>query len=282
MIVTKDVARVAVVAVASIVAAPSVGYAVDPTLIEFSSAPVPMSVFQQRIARERGETNLYFPGDKLQGYFRKPDGDGPFHGAVFLSGNLGLDGASKTILPEALTRAGFVTLVVDSTTTRPGSNFGISPLDAYGALIYLSHLSYVETARIALIGTSAGGDAALSIAQPGAQEPFYNPDHLQFHAAVAFTPRCNSEAAFAIPTLVLAAELDQRAPPSGCARLIERHATDAAHPTMVVYPGVHNGFQVPEFSPGRVVQEYWREYNAVAAARATEELTAFLHANFDK
>jgi hypothetical protein len=111
-----------------------------------------MSAFQQRIARERGETNLYFPGDKLQCYFRKPDGDGPFRGAVFLPGNLGLDEASKTILPEALTRAGFVTLVVDSLTTRPGSNFGINPLDAYGALIHLSHLSYVDTARFAIVG----------------------------------------------------------------------------------------------------------------------------------
>jgi dienelactone hydrolase len=195
---------------------------------------------------------------------------------VFLHGNLGLDEATKTILPEVLTQAGYATLVVDSFTTRPGGSGGISPLDAYGALIYLSHSSDLDATRIAVVGNSGGGDAALSIAQPGPQEAFYNPEHLQFRAAVAFTPRCQSDAAFSIPTLVLAAELDQRAPPSGCTRVVEQHAADTKHPSIVVYPNVHNGFQIPEFSPGRVVQEYFREYNAEAAAQATEQMKAFL------
>jgi dienelactone hydrolase len=253
------------------------GLAADARLIDFDSAPVPMSGFQQRLARERGETKFFVPGVKLQGYLRKPDGDGPFPAVVFLHGVLGLDEATKTILPTALAKAGYVTLVVDSFATR-GDSSGISPLDAYGALIHLSQVRYVDRERVAVVGNSFGGDAALSIAQPSLKEPFFNPEHLQFKAAVAFSPRCNSDNAFTIPALVLAAERDQRSNPRDCLRMFEKHAADISPLKIVVYPGVHNGFQSPEFSPGRVVQEYFREYDAPAAAQATAEMTAFLRA----
>jgi dienelactone hydrolase len=76
--------------------------AASPTLVEFEGASHPLGTLQQRLARERGEIPKDIPGDRLQGYLAKPDGNGPFPAVVGLHGCGGLHEAAVQSASERL------------------------------------------------------------------------------------------------------------------------------------------------------------------------------------
>jgi dienelactone hydrolase len=72
---------------------------------------------QQRQARERGEMPAKVP-DAIEAYLSKPDGSGPFPAVVYPRGCNGLSTNTRNGMAELITSWGYVSLVVDSFTTR--------------------------------------------------------------------------------------------------------------------------------------------------------------------
>ena len=98
-------------------------------------------------------------------------------------------------MAELITGWGYVSLVVDSFTTRgikescdmvPAARQG----DALAALAYLSKLPFVDPTRIAVMGSSQGGIVALELASTRAVNLFAISEELKFKAAVAYYPMC--------------------------------------------------------------------------------------------
>ena len=169
-------------------------------------------------------------------------------------------------------------LVVDSFTTRRIDNtcsgeFAPRVADAHGALAWLAGQSFVDSRRIAVIGFSAGGIAALSIATALDFELFENESAHAFKAAVAYYPACGADVPMKMPTLILIGERDDWTPARGC-------RTRAAAPIggsaikLIVYPDAYHSFDVPR--PGRRYFGHWLEYNAAADEQAAKEVRRFL------
>jgi dienelactone hydrolase len=137
----------------------------------------------------------------------------------------------------------------------------------------LARQPFVDASRIAVIGFSAGGIAALSIAQAHDFELFEGEGEYGYKAAVAFYPYCMPGNMMKRPTLVLIGELDDWTPAASC-RGIEARRSEGNPVKLVVYPGAYHSFDVPR--PGRRYFGHWLEFNAAAAEQAKEEVRAFL------
>jgi hypothetical protein len=130
-------------------------------LVKFDSAPYILGQLQQRRAIERGEMAMPTT-NAIEGYLSKPDGEGPFPAVVYLHGCGGLGKAAHTRFSDLLTGWGYVSLAVDSFATRGIEEACNRPMpdrqaDAWGALLYLSKLPFVDRERIAVVGSSQGG-----------------------------------------------------------------------------------------------------------------------------
>ena len=128
-------------------------------------------------------------------------------------------------------------------------------LDLAGALAYAAAAPGVDRSRIALVGWSHGGSAALAaangrdaqlaafLAAPGAPPPF--------RAAVAFYPGCGvaqRQGANWLPAIPLAlhvAELDDWTPPAACVQLGGSARARGAAMTVTVHAGAYHGFDAP-------------------------------------
>ncbi len=217
-------------------------------------------------------------GDPIQGYLTRPKGAGPFPAVALLHSCLGLP-ANRRAIADALAGWGYVALFVDDFATRGlketcAVDFNEAMADAYGALGYLSQLSFVDRTRIAAVGFSQGGDTELKIAA-SRPEASSGP---RFKAAAAFYPPCANEAdaTLGIPTLILVGANDEVTPAADCARLAKRQAPGAVK--FVVYPGAAHGFDNPEFGPGRQVMGMLLAYDRNAGPRSWAELRDFLAA----
>lgn len=142
-------------------------------LVEFEGASQPLGSLQQRLARERGEAPKDIPGDRVQGYLAKPEGKGPFPAIVALHGCSGLRETMKQRVADEFVTWGYVTLLVDSFTTRGidhactfeksvAANVGNRMFDAFSALFFLAQQSFVDARRVGLVGFSQGGWVTLS------------------------------------------------------------------------------------------------------------------------
>ena len=141
-------------------------------VVYFQSASVPPTPFKQRLAKERGEIAHIEPGIMIAGEMLRPAGDGPFPALVILHGCGGLSLRTGQIKAERYASWGYVVLRFDSFAAR-GIESGIEktclnpPMvdraaDAIGALDFLAQLPFVDPARIAVVGFSLGGAAALA------------------------------------------------------------------------------------------------------------------------
>ena len=265
-------------------------------IVRFESAPQPLGDLQQKQARERGADPKPIPGDMIEGYLAKPEGDGPFPAVVHLHGCAGLGPAFKADPANdrwvsQLVEWGYVVLVVDSFSTRhvreactPASFFAFSrspvltrELDAFGALGFLSPLAYVDRNRVAMLGFSMGGWTTLGAASARSVELFVNPAGLKFKAAVAFYPVCSViDGIMDIPTLILTGASDDWTPARDCERMIDRRAGAGAPVELVVYPGAHHGFDAPILQPGLMIFGHWLAYNAEADKKARDATREFL------
>ena len=258
-------------------------------VVSFDSAQYLVGELQQRLARERGEVVKRAPPDTIKGYLSRPAGDGPFPAVVHLHGCGGLTENRRVAAGEQFTRWGYVTLVVDSFTTRgiadACGSVALPPrhADAIGALIYLSRLPFVDASRIAVVGYSQGGMAALQIAslQPAAM--FNVPAGLKFRAAVGYYPDCSAATnRLALPTLVLIGELDDWSWAASCERLMKRWDRNSAPLKLIVFPEAYHSFDSTDIRGTIRYFGHWLRYDVEATRRAAEATHDFLAAQLGK
>jgi dienelactone hydrolase len=268
------------------------GLAVDH--VRFESAAEQIGPLQQKQARERGEVLAPVPGDVIDGYLARPEGNGPFPAVVHLHGCGGLGPPFKANPAgnewvKDLVAWGYVVLVVDSFTSRgvreactPSSYFAFKggivtrELDAFGALRYLARLPFVDRNRVAMLGFSMGGWTVLAAGSQDA-DLVDNPDRLAFKAAVAFYPVCSLVRGIMImPTLILTGASDDWTPSKDCEVMMARRAGAGAPVDLTIYPGAYHGFDATILQPGLVVFGHRLEYNAEAATKARAATREFL------
>jgi len=231
---------------------------------------------------------------KLLGYLARPDAGlsgmlgnhpnpaAPYPAVVVLHGCGGISSHSARIA-DRIGSWGYVTLAVDSLGSRgSGITSGCSgrsldqAFDAYAALHYLSQLDFVDAARVAVIGQSMGGSAALYAVDRELGAQYFEE---RFRAAIAYYPNCVPEASMTAPTLVLIGEADEWNQAEQCREMVKHARADGATIALTVYPGVHHAFDVAELTPGMRSLGRWVEYDEPAARDAEHKVRAFLAAN---
>jgi dienelactone hydrolase len=190
----------------------------------------------------------------------RPEGSGPFPAVVALHDCGGLSGRPQTQAQlyaewaKALVAGGFVVLFPDSFASR-----GLGPQcrererkvhasrervgDANAARAWLAAQSYVKPDRIALLGWSNGGSAALWAVRPNKAPHDGSAD---FRSAVAIYPSCRRlhQTAWSarVPTLILIGSADDWTPAAACQQMVAGAHGRSAGVQIVVYPGAHHEF----------------------------------------
>lgn len=206
---------------------------------------------------------------------------GPYSAVVVLHGCGGLSSHSARIADQ-ISSWGYVSLAVDSLgsrgiVSRCGGRSLDQAFDAYAALRYLSQLDFVDPARVAELGQSMGGSAALYAVDLGMAAQYFAE---RFRAAIAYYPDCGIPAAsMTAPTLILIGEADDWNPAERCQEMVAHARPDWAAIALTVYPGAYHAFDVAELKPGVRSLGHWLEYNASAARDAEGKVRAFLAAN---
>jgi len=230
---------------------------------------------------------------KLLGYLARPDTGlsgmlgshsdhaGSYPAVVVLHGCSGISSHSAKIADQ-LGSWGYVALTVDSLgprgiASRCGGGSSDQTFDAYAARRYLSQLDFVDPARVAVLGQSMGGSAALYAVDRDLAAQYFNE---RFHAAIAYYPGCGIPAALmTAPTLILIGEADEWNAAERCREMVAHARPDGAPIDLTVYPGAYHAFDVAQFQPGVRFLGHWLEYNEPAARDAEQKLRAFLAAN---
>src|SRR5215213_8069154 len=254
--------------------------------VEFQAASRPVGGLMARRMRERGEEPKPTPGVRIEGHLAKPKGDGPFPAVVVLPDCIGLTPFVRETLTAQLASWGYVTLVLDSWTSRNAQagclTNGQEPAgvdrvaDAYGGLFYLAGLPSVQRDRVGLLGFATGGVFVLTLAEPQSQSSVVNSENLSFKGGVVYYAPCAEliqKPAF--PLLILVGRDDQR---TGA------HCEEGARPTSTegnpvevhVYPGVKHGFADPHWGPTGEILGFPAAYDPKAAEDALARAHEFL------
>ena len=245
-----------------------------------------------RRMRERGEEPKPTPGGRIDGLLAKPKGDGPFPAVVMLPDCIGLTRLLRETLTGRLASWGYVTLVVDSWTSRNAQAgcllngqepSGVDRIaDAYGGLFYLAELPFVQRDHVGLLGFATGSVFVLTLAEPQTQSSVVNSENLVFKAGVTYYPQCaglGSGQKTAFPLLILIGRDDQRALARACEE-VARPASGEGNPVEVqVYPGVKHGFADPHWGAKGEILGFPAAYDANAAEDALSRAREFLDRN---
>ena len=257
--------------------------------VHFRSATSPSTPLQQRLALERGQPIAEQPSVELVGELHRPAGDGPFPAVVSLHGCGGRGSKEAEDARSArFVELGYAVLIVDSFGPRgvKESCRGTGPavdrvMDAYGGLLYLAGLPFIDPDRIAVVGYSQGAMVALSAVGLGGVETQFD---RRFRAAVAYYPLCTERTgAVVVPTLVLIGELDDWAPAKDCREMMARRSGEGASLRLVVYPGASHAFDAASLrDKPRTLLGHHLEYNEAAERAAWTETVAALRQAFGR
>ncbi len=253
-------------------------------VVQFPSMSYRLSDFQKARDRARGENSRNSSATVISGYLSRPIGEDRHPAVVLLHGCGGLS-TSHRREAEAVRDWGYVVLVPDSFTPRGIKNACVSERrdiaprveDAFGALLYLSKLPFVDPTRIAVLGYSHGGGVALRIAMQSQTTLYEMPDELRFKAAATYYPPCEILIERpVIPTLILIGDRDDWTPASHCETAARRQAGGPALLSLTVFPGVYHSFNFPIFAEPRQIYGRWSKFDEAASKRAASELRQFL------
>jgi len=205
-----------------------------------------------------------------------------FPAVVVLHGCGGISSHSAGIA-DRLGSEGYVALAVDSLGPRGVANrcnsigYPEQGFDAYSARRYLAQQGFVDAARIAVLGESMGGIAALYAVDRDMAAQYFTE---RFQAAIAYYPTCLLPlVTLTAPTLILTGEQDDWAPAERCRDMVAHARPDSAPIALHVYPDAHHAFDVAALQPGRRAFGHVVEYNEPAAKDAEEKTRAFLAAH---
>jgi len=253
--------------------------------IHFRSATWPPTPLQLRLAKASGDTIAEQASVSLVGELHRPPGDGPSPTVVLLHpcrSQLPVEAQRRDA--ERYTALGYAVLAVDSLGARgvtdgcAGGGASVDGvMDAYGALLHLATLPFIDPERIAVVGYSFGASIALSAVE------FDGPERLfdrQFVAAVAYYPYCPEKLAVSVPTVILAGALDDWAPVRFCRQMMARRTGLGAPMRLLVYPDTRHAFNLP--LPPRRYYGYHLEYNESADRAAWSETATLLRQAFGR
>lgn len=230
--------------------------------VSFNSMAIAPSPLKARLAKARGIRLAPTPGIRLIGRLSRPTAADRAPAVVVLHDCAGIQRYHND-WARRLTSWGYVVLQVDSLKTRHRGADCAEPLDiasdqlfdAHGALAYLRGLNAVDAERIAVIGWSFAGNAALNgLNQFGGQALL----QYRFQAGVAFYPYCEIDGGiFLAPVLILIGAADQLARPDYCRRLVAVVQARSAPIELKLYDGVQHGFDNPALGANHFAADVW-------------------------
>lgn len=254
--------------------------------VRFPTATTPPTPLQERLARDRGHPISRPHIVELTGELYRPTGNGPFPAVVSLHGCAGTPPREYAdAAGAAYVALGYALLIVDSFGPRGIAQAcaadGVPAdriMDAYGALLYLASLPFIDPHRIAVVGYSQGAGIALeAVKLEGIETQFDR----RFRAAVAYYPLCaDSYGAVSVPAVILIGELDDWTPPRNCQDMMAKRSGEGATLRLVVYPGAYHAFNSRRLrGKPEVFFGHRQEYNEAAGQAAWgEELAALRNA----
>ena len=186
----------------------------------------------------------------IRGVIVRPQGQGPFPAVVLLHDCRGIK-PYQNGWARKLAGWGYVALLVESFLSRNATNVCarlVDPTldselldrvaDARGALAYLARQPYVDPQRIGVMGWASRSILG-SVTSRGSGPTAGH----RFKAAVAFYPDCKATPGpFIAPSLVLIGDQDDWTPAHDCQALASHDDNAGDGVQLVVYPGVHHGF----------------------------------------
>jgi len=194
----------------------------------------------------------------LSGVLALPGGGARAPAVVLLHGSGGVSAGREHAWAERLGRLGLATLIVDSFGPRglrsTGADQGklstmANAADALAALRFLAAHPRIDPARIAAMGFSRGGQAALY----SALEPLRRgagAGELRFAAHVALYPSCSlpyrAQATTGAPILFALGGADDYTPADRCLAYAEWFRGKGSEAVVAVYEGAHHGFDSPD------------------------------------
>ena len=223
-----------------------------PEWVEFTSVTTPPTPFTLKQAKARGIELKQEPGTPLRGLLVRPDGAGPFPAVVLLHGCDGVQPFQEQWAAD-VAKWGYVALLADSHGPRGiGDDCANWPptadsraFDAFGALRYLSSLTFVDAGRVGVIGWDTGGGVVQGVLEAkGVQQLVAE----RFAVGVELYPIERPEGPVSEPVLLLVGDKDDCSPAAHI-----QHAMAAFDPGPVplvleAVPDAGHGFDNPRFA----------------------------------
>lgn len=202
--------------------------------------------------------------------FLPKNAPGPVPAVIIAHTSGGMRAVDREVA-EAMNAAGFAALTYDSYHPRGTSNVqrggGMLAVmhqtaDAYAALKALVANPRIDARRIAILGMSAGGGAAILAASAPAHKILTGGQAPRFAAHVAFYPGMHiapsAETLTRAPMLVIVGESDDYQKPKRTAAWVDyaRRAVPAIPVEFQLIPGAPHSFLDGELPAGRWVQDF--------------------------